>query len=112
MVDGAQAAGSSVIDVEAMHIDMLAVPGHKGLLGPLGTGALYVRDGMALSPLLAGGTGTESKSRLQLKDFPEGFEAGTINAPGIIALGCSVAFVEKDWPGSHRKIRRGTYSMP
>lgn len=98
MVDGAQAAGSSVIDVEAMHIDMLAVPGHKGLLGPLGTGALYVRDGLALSPLLAGGTGTESKSRLQPKDFPEGFEAGTINAPGIIALGCSVAFVEKIGP--------------
>lgn len=95
MVDGAQGAGCMELDVAKMHIDMLAVPGHKGLLGPLGTGALYVGGDVRLSPLLAGGTGTESKSRLQPCEFPEGFEAGTLNAPGIIGLGFSADFVGK-----------------
>ena len=95
MVDGAQAAGSHVLNVNEMNIGMLAVPGHKGLLGPLGTGALYVNPDISLQPLLAGGTGTESKSRIQPAEFPEGFEAGTINAPGIIGLGFSAAFVDK-----------------
>ena len=98
MLDGAQAAGSTEIDVKAMNIDMLAFPGHKGLLGPLGTGALYVREGLSLRPLMTGGTGTESKSRVQPIDFPEGFEAGTINAPGIIGLGTSVEFINKIGP--------------
>lgn len=95
LVDGAQAAGSHELDVNKMNIGMLAVPGHKGLLGPLGTGALYVDPSISLSPLLSGGTGTESKNRTQPAEFPEGFEAGTINAPGIIGLGFSAAFVDK-----------------
>lgn len=95
MVDGAQGAGCMKINTEEMNIGMLAVPGHKGLLGPLGTGALYVRDDLTLQPLLSGGTGTESKNRIQPRDFPEGFEAGTINAPGIIGLGFSADFVDK-----------------
>ena len=90
MVDGAQGAGCMKIDVREMNIGMLAVPGHKGLLGPLGTGALYVSPQTEIAPLLAGGTGTESKSRIQPREFPDGFEAGTINAPGIIGIGlCS-----------------------
>lgn len=95
MVDGAQGAGCMPIDVQRMHIDLLAFPGHKGLLGPLGTGGLYTAPYIALQPLLAGGTGTESKSRVQPCEFPEGFEAGTINAPGIIGLGYSTEFVSK-----------------
>ncbi len=95
LVDGAQAAGSHELDVNKMNIGMLAVPGHKGLLGPLGTGALYVDPSLSLSPLLSGGTGTESKNRTQPAEFPEGLEAGTINAPGIIGLGFSAAFVDK-----------------
>ena len=55
---------------------MLAVPGHKGLLGPLGTGALYVKDGIDIYPVTEGGTGTASKELIQPIDFPEGFEAG------------------------------------
>ena len=54
MVDGAQSAGCVPIDVEAMHIDMLAVPGHKGLLGPLGTGALYVGSDIDIYPIIEG----------------------------------------------------------
>ena len=95
MVDGAQGAGCMPIDVQRMHIDLLAFPGHKGLLGPLGTGGLYTAPYIALQPLLAGGTGTDSKSRVQPCEFPEGFEAGTINAPGIIGLGYSAEFVSK-----------------
>lgn len=95
MVDGAQGAGCMELDVEKMYMDMLAVPGHKGLLGPLGTGALYIREGVPARPLLEGGTGTDSKKRRQPENFPEGFEAGTINAPAIIALGRSVKFISE-----------------
>lgn len=95
MVDGAQSAGCIPIDVRCMHIDMLAVPGHKGLLGPLGTGALYVKDGIDIYPVTEGGTGTASKELIQPIDFPEGFEAGTVNAPGIIGLGYSVQYIRE-----------------
>ena len=73
MVDGAQGAGMMDLDVERLNISMLAVPGHKGLLGPLGTGALYAAPWVNLTPIMEGGTGTESKSRLQPREFPEGF---------------------------------------
>lgn len=95
LVDGAQGAGSMKLDIGKMNIDMFAFPGHKGLLGPLGTGGLYVRKGIALEPLLTGGTGTESKSRVHPREFPEGYEAGTINAPAIIGLGKSVEYLNK-----------------
>lgn len=95
MVDGAQSAGCVPIDVEEMQIDLLAVPGHKGLLGPLGTGALYVREGIDIYPIIEGGTGTASKDRKQPRELPEGFEAGTVNAPGIIGLGYSAGWVGK-----------------
>lgn len=95
MVDGAQSAGSIPIDTDRMHIDMLAVPGHKGLLGPLGTGALYVKEGIDIYPVTEGGTGTASKELIQPIDFPEGFEAGTVNAPGIIGLGHSAQYIKK-----------------
>ena len=95
MVDGAQGAGNMNLDVEKLNIDMLAFPGHKGLLGPLGTGALYVRDNVCLKPILEGGTGTASKNINQPNDYPEGFEAGTINAPGIIGLGRSAEYIKR-----------------
>ena len=98
LVDGAQGAGSMAIDAEKMHIDMLAFPGHKGLLGPQGTGALYVSPEIRLKHIMEGGTGTDSKSRFQPCEFPEGYEAGTINAPAIIGLGYSAEFVEKIGP--------------
>jgi cysteine desulfurase family protein len=93
MVDAAQSAGCLPINVEDMKIDMLAVPGHKGLLGPLGTGALFVRKGLTPRTLKEGGTGTESKNRRQPSEFPEGYESGTVNAPGIIGLRFSTDFV-------------------
>lgn len=93
LADGAQGAGHMPVCAE--DVDMLAVPGHKGLLGPLGTGMLYVREGVELSPLMQGGTGTASKDIVQPAEFPEGYESGTLNAPGIIGLGYSAAFVRK-----------------
>ncbi len=94
LVDASQSAGSIPIDIRDMKIDMLAMPGHKGLLGPLGTGVLCVAEGVPLYPIAEGGTGTESRDRNQPIEFPEGFEAGTVNAPGIIGLGYSVNWVK------------------
>ena len=94
-VDGAQGAGHMVIEAKAQHIDLLAAPGHKGLLGPQGTGFLYVRPGLFLRPLLAGGTGSRSRELEQPLDFPDGYEAGTVNAPGIIGLGAGVRLLNK-----------------
>ncbi len=93
LVDGAQGAGHLKTDVGG--IDMLAVPGHKGLLGPLGTGMLYVREGVEIRQMLQGGTGTASREILQPRELPEGYEVGTINAPGIIGLGYSAAYIQK-----------------
>ena len=95
LVDGAQGLGHMDIDVKRQHIDMLAAPGHKGLLGPQGTGLLYVREGLALKPLNEGGTGSRSRDMVQPLDFPDGYEAGTLNAPGIIGLGVSVRMLNK-----------------
>ena len=95
MVDGAQGAGHMDLDVRRNHIDLLAVPGHKGLMGPQGTGFLYVKKGIELIPLVEGGTGTKSKELEQPRDFPEGFEAGTLNAPGIIGLGASIRMIDR-----------------
>lgn len=95
MVDGAQGAGRMALDVEENHIDILAAPGHKGLLGPQGTGILYVRKGISIIPMLDGGTGSKSNEEEQPEDFPEGFEAGTVNAPGIIALGAALRLINK-----------------
>lgn len=95
MVDGAQGAGTMNLDVKKNHIDILACPGHKGLMGPQGTGFLYVREGINVKPLISGGTGSRSKEIVQPEDFPEGYEAGTVNAPGIIGLGAGLKFINK-----------------
>ncbi|MBX9770502.1 MAG: aminotransferase class V-fold PLP-dependent enzyme [Candidatus Obscuribacterales bacterium] len=93
LVDAAQTAGVLPIDVEAMKIDLLAFTGHKGLLGPQGTGGLYVREGIELEPLKEGGTGIRSESVEHPNIFPEGYEAGTLNGPGLAGLGAGVQFI-------------------
>ena len=94
LLDGAQCVGKMPLDVEGLGISFLAFPGHKGLQGPPGTGGLYVAPGLELRPLLYGGTGTMSASRRQPLDFPEGYEAGTVNGPGIIGLGKALETLE------------------
>lgn len=93
LMDAAQSAGSLPIDVTSLGVDLLAAPGHKGLLGPQGTGFLYVAEGVGIRPLLAGGTGSSSSSEEQPDTLPEGFEAGTHNLPGIAGLLAGVEFV-------------------
>ncbi|HBQ64505.1 MAG TPA: cysteine desulfurase, partial [Clostridiales bacterium] len=96
LVDAAQGAGCIDIDVEEMNIDMLAFSGHKGLLGPQGTGGLYIGerigslDECRIRPLLAGGTGSNSREMDQPISLPEGFESGTLNTPGLAGLSAGI----------------------
>ncbi len=93
LLDAAQTAGSVEIDVSLIGIDLLALPGHKGLYGPQGTGILYAGEKVKLRPLLYGGTGTDSIIQDQPEIMPEGFEAGTHNISGIAGLKAGVEFV-------------------
>lgn len=93
LVDAAQSAGIYHIDVQDMNIDILALPGHKGLLGPQGTGVLYVRNGINVRHLKEGGTGSKSESLLQPEIYPDRYESGTNNTQGIVGLGAGVKFV-------------------
>jgi cysteine desulfurase family protein len=93
LVDAAQSAGIIPIDVNAQNIDLLAVPGHKGLFGPLGTGFLFIADGVEPRPLMVGGTGGFSNADEQPESLPERFESGTMNTPGIAGLKAGVEFV-------------------
>lgn len=95
LVDAAQTMGRIPIDPQQSNIDLLAGPGHKGLLGPMGTGFLYVRPGLELEPLWEGGTGTYSESMEQPETWPERFESGTLNAPGLAGLAAGIAEVQK-----------------
>jgi len=93
LVDAAQSAGSLPIDVQEMHIDLLAFPGHKGLMGPQGTGGLYIHPELALEPLMYGGTGSSSESPEQPSARPDRYEAGTPNTVGIAGLSAGVNYV-------------------
>ncbi|MDI6794564.1 MAG: aminotransferase class V-fold PLP-dependent enzyme [bacterium] len=96
MVDAAQTAGVYPIDVEEMKIDLLAFTGHKGMLGPQGTGGLYIREGLILKPLLQGGTGSKSEEEDQPAFTPDRYESGTHNTPGLAGLGAGVRFILKE----------------
>ncbi|MEM6799244.1 MAG: aminotransferase class V-fold PLP-dependent enzyme [Planctomycetota bacterium] len=88
LVDAAQVLGHTEIDVQASHISLLASPGHKGLLGPLGTGFLYVSEGLeeSLHPLLHGGTGINSDKESPPAKLPARYEAGNLNVPALAGL--------------------------
>lgn len=93
LLDAAQSAGIYEIDVKAMHIDMLAVPGHKGLMGPQGTGLLYIKKGLDVRQMMEGGTGSKSELTTQPEMMPDKFESGTPNTPGIAGLGAGIKFI-------------------
>lgn len=93
LVDSAQTAGVLPINVQEMKIDLLAFSGHKGLLGPTGTGGLYIAPGIDLDPLKQGGTGGDSLLEQQPEHLPDRYEAGTLNAAGIAGLGAGVRFI-------------------
>lgn len=96
MVDGAQTAGVFPIDVQKMHIDILAVTGHKSLFGPQGTGFIYVKESLQLDSIKEGGTGSKSYEMVQPLLMPDLLESGTPNTPGIIALGAGIDFIQAE----------------
>lgn len=102
LVDAAQTAGHWPIDVLADGIDLLAAPGHKGLLGPLGTGLLYVRPGVEdrLTTLRQGGTGSQSSSLRHPTKMPDRFEAGSQNVLGLAGLLAAVEWIERKGIGA------------
>ncbi|KIL39621.1 cysteine desulfurase [Gordoniibacillus kamchatkensis] len=95
LVDAAQTAGTYPLDAEKLGIDMLAFPGHKGLLGPQGTGGLYVHPEIELEPLIHGGTGSQSETVEQPTVRPDRYEAGTQNVPGIVGLRAGARYVKQ-----------------
>jgi cysteine desulfurase family protein len=95
LVDAAQTAGVIPIDVQAMYIDLLAFPGHKSLFGPTGTGALYVGPRAKVGAWREGGTGGDSSSETQPKEYPYFLEGGTPNVLGVAGLATGVKWVQE-----------------
>ncbi len=95
VVDASQTAGVFPIDVQEMHIDILCFTGHKGLLGPQGTGGMYVREGVLVKPLLSGGSGVQTYSKTHPAQMPTALEAGTLNAHGLAGLLAAVGYLQE-----------------
>lgn len=93
VIDAAQSAGCLPVDMEKMGADFIAMPGHKGLLGPQGTGILLCKD--RLEPLIYGGTGSDSRNPGMPDYLPERGEAGTLNVPGIAGLSAGIAWLQR-----------------
>lgn len=94
-VDASQTAGVFDIDVKDMGIDILCFTGHKGLLGPQGTGGMYIRKGVAVRPLLSGGSGVQTYCRTHPSQMPTALEAGTLNAHGLAGLAAAVDYLQR-----------------
>ncbi len=96
IVDASQTAGVHDIDVMALKIDVLCFTGHKGLMGPQGTGGMYVREGLTIRPLLSGGSGVQSFSKTHPIELPEALEAGTLNVHGLAGLAAGIQFIMEE----------------
>ena len=107
LVDAAQTAGSIPLSLSRVPVDLLAVSGHKGLLGPQGTGFLYVREGVPLVPLVEGGTGSRSESDHQPDFYPDALESGTRNSVGIAGLAVSLAWILRVGVETVRRKEKG-----
>ncbi|HEV2972087.1 MAG TPA: aminotransferase class V-fold PLP-dependent enzyme [Pirellulales bacterium] len=105
LVDAAQSLGHLPISVDELSIDLLAAPGHKGLLGPLGTGIVYFRPGIEsrLKSFRQGGTGTRSEEHWQPESLPDKYEAGNLNVPGLAGLAAAIEFLESRGVSSIRQ---------
>lgn len=95
VVDASQTAGVFPIDVKVLNIDILCFTGHKGLLGPQGTGGLYVRDGVDVKPYLSGGTGVQTYNEHQPVEMPTRLEAGTLNGHGLAGLDAAIDYINE-----------------
>ncbi len=94
LVDAAQWAGHFTDSLEEAGADLIAFTGHKALLGPQGIGGLWIKAGVELKPLISGGTGSDSLNREMPAGFPDRFEAGSANAPGMAGLLAGIEFLE------------------
>lgn len=95
VVDASQIAGVFPIDVKERNIDILCFTGHKGLLGPQGTGGMYVRDGIEVKPYLSGGTGVQTYNEHQPPEMPTRLEAGTLNGHGLAGLDAAIDYINE-----------------
>ena len=93
IVDASQSAGNTPIDMEKMGIDILCFTGHKGLMGPQGTGGLCIREGVDIQPLKEGGSGVQSYRTRQPVEYPTRLEAGTLNGHGLAGLSAALDFI-------------------
>lgn len=98
VVDASQTAGVFPIQMDSMNIDVLCFTGHKSLMGPQGTGGMCVRKGVRIRPLLVGGSGIDSYSKIHPQVMPTALEAGTLNAHGIAGLSATLDFIKKVTP--------------
>ncbi len=108
-VDAAQTAGHVAIHMDQMRIDALCVPGHKGLRGPSGIGALLLTPAFAqsLEPLITGGTGSDSHTEVQPRYMPDRFESGTMNLPGVYGLHAALAELNREGVAARHARERG-----
>lgn len=95
IVDASQTAGCWPIDMKKMGIDVLCFTGHKGLMGPQGTGGICVKEGIEIRPFKVGGSGVQSYSRTHPAEYPTRLEAGTLNGHGIAGLGAAARFISE-----------------
>ena len=106
LLDASQSAGTVDIKADDIGADMIACPGHKGLMGPMGTGILYIKSPERLRAVIVGGTGSESESIYQPESMPDKFHSGTMNIPAIAGLREGIRFVIKEGAeniGAHEK---------
>ncbi|TWT58649.1 putative cysteine desulfurase [Thalassoglobus neptunius] len=108
LLDAAQSVGHLPVSLSKLGVDILACPGHKGLLGPLGTGVLAFREGMEelIDSVRQGGTGTTSNEAEQPDSLPEKYEPGNHNAPGLFGLDAAIEWIEDkgiDWIRNHEQ---------
>ena len=103
VVDASQTAGVFPINVQEMHIDILCFTGHKGLLGPQGTGGMVVKEGLQVKPLLSGGSGVQTYSKNHPAQMPTALEAGTLNAHGLAGLRAAVGYLQETGLDAIRK---------
>lgn len=95
VVDASQTAGAFPIDVQELGVDVLCFTGHKSMLGPQGTGGMYVRSGLEVRPLLSGGSGIDTYNRHHPSQMPTALEAGTLNGHGIAGLAAAVGYLNE-----------------
>ena len=96
LLDASQSAGSLEVSVNKIGADLLACPGHKGLMGPMGTGILCIKDPEKVRAVIVGGTGSESESIRQPSSMPEKFHSGTVNTPALAGLKKSIDFILRE----------------